>query len=258
MKPLQELDVSDVRVILFDVDDTLTTQGKLTAQAYGALETLQHAGLHTVAVSGRAAGFCDYAARMWPVDAVIGENGGFCYRFADGEMHREYRESAAVRAQNRKRFGAIAQAIVAAVPGCILASDEQYRKTDFAIDYAEEVAALPFETAERIAELMRRQGLHTAISSIHVHGWFGNYDKLVTSRYLLSRHFRMSTGQELTSALYVGDSPNDAPMFGYFPKSVGVANVRRYAGRMPAEPQYVTNASYGAGFAELVAYLLRR
>ncbi|MBV9190991.1 MAG: HAD-IIB family hydrolase [Betaproteobacteria bacterium] len=254
MKPLQELDTSGVRVVLFDVDDTLTTQGKLTAEAYGALEKLQRASFRTVAVSGRAAAFCDYAARMWPVDAVIGENGGFCYRFADGEMHREYRESPEVRAENRKRFGAIAQAIVAAVPGCILASDEHYRKTDFAIDYAEEVA-LPFESAERIAELMRREGLHTAISSIHVHGWFGNYDKLVTSRDLLARHFQLDGIQ---SALYVGDSPNDAPMFGFFPKSVGVANVRRFVGRLPAEPKYVTQASYGAGFAELVAYLLRR
>ena len=255
MKPLQELDTSGVRVVLFDVDDTLTTQGKLTAEAYGALETLQRAGLRTVAVSGRAAGFCDYAARMWPVDAVIGENGGFCYRFADGEMHREYRESPEVRAHNRKRFGAIAQAIVAAVPGCILASDEHYRETDFAIDYAEEVPALPFEAAEWIAELMRREGLRTAISSIHVHGWFGNYDKLITSRDLLARHLRMD---DVQSALYIGDSPNDAPMFGFFPKSVGVANVRRYAGRMPAEPKYVTHASYGAGFAELVSHILRR
>ncbi len=258
MKPLQELDASGVRLLLFDVDDTLTTQGKLTAEAYGALETLQRAGLRTVAVSGRAAGFCDYAARMWPVDAVVGENGGLCYRFAAGTVHREYRETPEVRARNRERFAAIGRAIVAAVPGCAVASDERYRETDFAIDYAEEVAALPLEVAERIAELMRREGLHIAISSIHVHGWFGNYDKLVTVRDLLGRHFAMDAGGELTSALFVGDSPNDASMFAFFPKSVGVANVRRFAGRMAAEPKYVTHASYGAGFVELAAHILRR
>jgi HAD superfamily hydrolase (TIGR01484 family) len=258
LKPLQDLDASGVRVLLFDVDDTLTTQGKLTAEAYGALETLQRAGLRTVAVSGRAAGFCDYAARMWPVDAVIGENGGFCYRFAGGKLQREYREAPEVRARNRERFAAIARAVIAAVPGCIVASDERYRETDFAIDYAEEVTALPIEAAQRIAGLMRHEGLHIAISSIHVHGWFGNYDKLVTARDLLARHFQIDAGQELRSALYVGDSPNDASMFAYFPKSVGVANVRRFAGLLAAEPKYVTHASYGAGFAELAAYLLRR
>jgi hypothetical protein len=47
-------------------------------------------------------------------------------------------------------------------------------------------------------------------------------------------------------------------MFAYFPKSVGVANVRRFAGLLAAEPKYVTHASYGAGFAELAAYILRR
>jgi len=258
LKPLQELDAGGVRVLLLDVDDTLTTQGKLTAEAYRALEAVQRAGLHTVAVSGRAAGFCEYAARMWPVDAVIGENGGFWYRFAEGKLHREYREPADVRARNRERFAGIARAIVAAVPGCVLAADERYRQTDFAIDYAEDVEPLPFEAAQRIAELMRREGLRIAISSIHVHGWFGAYDKLITARDLLARHFQMAAGQELAAALYVGDSPNDESMFAYFPKSVGVANVRRFAGRLAAEPKYVTHASYGAGFAELVAHILRR
>lgn len=255
MKPLEELDASGVRVLLFDVDDTLTTHGKMTAEAFAALEAVQRSGLRTVAVSGRAAGFCEYAARMWPVDAVIGENGGFCYRHAEGRIHREYRETPEVRTRNRQRFAAIAEAIVAAVPGCVLAADERYRQTDFAIDYAEEVAALSFEAAERIAELMRREGLRSAISSIHVHGWFGDYDKLITARDLLARHFQLDGVQ---SALYVGDSPNDASMFGYFPKSVGVANVQRFAGRLAAEPKFVTRASYGAGFAELAAHLLRR
>lgn len=255
MKPLEELDASGVRVLLFDVDDTLTTHGKMTAEAFAALEAVQRSGLRTVAVSGRAAGFCEYAARMWPVDAVIGENGGFCYRHAEGRIHREYRETPEVRTRNRQRFAAIAEAIVAAVPGCVLAADERYRQTDFAIDYAEEVAALSFEAAERIAELMRREGLRSAISSIHVHGWFGDYDKLITARDLLARHFQLDGVQ---SALYVGDSPNDASMFGYFPKSVGVANVQRFAGRLTAEPKFVTRASYGAGFAELAAHLLRR
>ena len=258
MKPLRELDASGVRVLLFDVDDTLTTEGKLTAQAYGALEAVQRAGLRTVAVSGRAAGFCEYAARMWPVDAVIGENGGFWYRVVEGKLHREYRETPEVRARNRERFRAIARTIVAAVPGCVLAADERYRQTDFAIDYAEDVEPLPLEGAGQIAELMRREGLRIAISSIHVHGWFGAYDKLITARDLLGRHFQMDAGQELTAAVFVGDSPNDASMFGYFPKSVGVANVRRFAGRLAAEPKYVTQASYGAGFAELAHYVLSR
>ena len=251
MRPLEEFDSRGVRAVLFDVDDTLTTQGKLTAEAYGALEMLHRAGFRTVAVSGRAAGFCEYAARMWPVDAVVGENGGFWFRLVEGRLEHEYRETADVRARNRERYAAISRAIVAAVPGCAAASDERYRETDFTIDYAEQVPTLSSEAVERIAGLMRREGLHVAVSSIHIHGWFGDYDKQVTSCALLARHFRVDPA----SALFVGDSPNDATMFAFFPKSVGVANVRRYA--LNAEPKYVTRASYGAGFAELVAHLLR-
>jgi len=43
---------------------------------------------------------------------------------------------------------------------------------------------------------------------------------------------------------------------GFFEKSVGVANVRRFAGRLGAEPKYVTRKSAGAGFAELAERLL--
>ena len=251
MKPLADLDARGVRVVLFDVDDTLTTQGKLTAEAYGALEALQRADLRTVAVSGRAAGFCEYAARMWPVDAVVGENGRFWFRSVGGKLEREYREAVDVRARNRERYAAVSRAIVAAVPGCAVASDERYRETDFTIDYAEEVPTLPSEAVERIAGLMRREGLHVAISSIHIHGWFGDYDKQITSCALLARHFELGS----SAALFVGDSPNDASMFAHFDKSVGVANVRRF--KMTSQPKFVTQASEGAGFVELVAHLLR-
>ena len=253
MKPLAELDARGVRVVLFDVDDTLTTHGKLTAEAYGALEALRRAGLRSVAVTGRAAGFCEYAARMWPVDAVVGENGGFWFRSIGGRVEREYREAAEVRARNRARYAAISQAILAAVPGCAIASDERFRETDFTIDYAEEVPTLPPDAVQRIADLMRRESLHVAISSIHIHGWFGDYDKQITSSALLARHLAL----DAASAVFVGDSPNDASMFAAFPKCVGVANVRNYAGRMTAEPRYVTQAAFGAGFAELIAHLLQ-
>src|SRR6267142_7133557 len=75
VKALAELDARAVRAVLFDIDDTLTTAGKLTAPAYAALERLHAAGKRTVAVTGRPAGWCDHIARMWPVDAVVGEIG---------------------------------------------------------------------------------------------------------------------------------------------------------------------------------------
>jgi hypothetical protein len=45
-------------------------------------------------------------------------------------------------------------------------------------------------------------------------------------------------------------------MFAYFPHSIGVANVREFSGRLAHEPRYVTSAASGAGFCELVDFLL--
>ena len=44
MKPLAQLDARAIDALLFDIDETLTTEGKLTAQAYAALEKLQRGG----------------------------------------------------------------------------------------------------------------------------------------------------------------------------------------------------------------------
>jgi HAD superfamily hydrolase (TIGR01484 family) len=257
LRPLAELDGQDVHAVLFDIDETLTSAGKLTAHAYAALERLHAAGKRSIAVTGRPAGWCDHIARMWPVDAVVGENGALYFLFTAGRLEKHYRESPEVRARNRERLAEVARTILAEVPGVALASDQAYRETDLAIDYCEDVPPLPLEAAERVADLMRQAGMHAKLSSIHVNGWFGQYDKLAMTRQLFREQFAIDLDAARAEVVYIGDSPNDAPMFDYFPKSVGVANIRRFAGALPAAPKYVASASSGAGFAEVIAHLLR-
>jgi HAD superfamily hydrolase (TIGR01484 family) len=258
MRPLAELDARGVRAVLLDIDDTLTTDGKLTATAYAALERLQRAGLRVVPVTGRPAGWCDHIARMWPVDAVVGENGAF-YFFYDGKrLHKRFQDGSEARAAKRGRLDAIAAQILAAVPGCALASDQPYRETDLAIDYCEDVPPLPLEAAQRIAELMRQAGLSAKVSSIHVNGWFGDYDKLATTRRLFAERFALDVPAAPRGVVFAGDSPNDAPMFAFFDHSVGVANVRRFDKLLADKPKYVTRAASGAGFAELADHLLAK
>jgi len=257
MKPLAELDARSVRALLFDIDDTLTTAGKLTAQAYDALERLQRAGKIMVPVTGRPAGWCDHIARLWPVDAVVGENGAFYFFFAGGRLQKRFQDDADTRREKRARLEAVAHRILAAVPGCALAADQNYRETDLAVDYCEDVPPLPLEAAERIALLMHEAGLNAKISSIHVNGWFGEYDKLATSRVLLAERFGMDLAKSRREIVFAGDSPNDAPMFAFFDRSVGVANVRRFKDLLADEPKYVTRAAAGAGFAELAEHLLQ-
>ncbi|HWM44302.1 MAG TPA: HAD-IIB family hydrolase [Burkholderiales bacterium] len=257
MRPLAELDANGVRAVLLDIDETLTTDGKLTALAYSALERLKRAGRRVVPVTGRPAGWCDHIARMWPVDAVVGENGAFYFFYSGNRLHKRFHDTSDARREKRARLDAIAAQILAEVPGCALASDQPYRETDLAIDYCEDVPPLPLEEAQRIAGLMRKAGLTAKVSSIHVNGWFGEYDKLTTTRRLFAERFGLDLDGANREVVFAGDSPNDAPMFAFFQNSVGVANVRRFEEILSDPPKYVTRAASGAGFAELADHLLR-
>lgn len=261
MKPLAEMPIDvrrAVRGVFFDIDNTLTTDGHLTAQAYTALERLHERKLVVVPITGRPAGWCDHIARMWPVDAVVGENGAFYFRYDHRArtMHKRFLLSAAERAANRKRLEALRDRILAEVSGTAPASDQLYREADLAIDYCEDVKPLPPAAVERIVALFHEAGATAKVSSIHVNGWFGSYDKLTMNRILMREAFSIDLDAEKGKFLFVGDSPNDAPMFAYFPHAVGVANIRDFAGRMETEPTYVTTARCGTGFAEVVKLLV--
>jgi HAD superfamily hydrolase (TIGR01484 family) len=257
VKPLRKLDSSAVTTVLVDIDDTLTTEGRLTAGAYAALEALHRAGKRVIPVTGRPAGWCDHIARLWPVDAVVGENGAFYFFMAEGRLQRRYQDGEVERAAKRERLKRISQEILAAVPGCAAAADQAWRETDLAIDYCEDVPRLPLEAAERIVALMRAAGLTAKLSSIHVNGWFGDYDKLAMARRLFAERFGLDLNAANASVVFAGDSPNDAPMFEFFEKSVGVANVRRFESIAFQRPKFVTTAESAAGFEELAKHLLK-
>jgi HAD superfamily hydrolase (TIGR01484 family) len=261
MRPLTDMPEATrvaIRGVLTDIDDTLSTHGRLKAEAYAALERLRAAGKWVIPVTGRPAGWCDHIARMWPVDAVVGENGALYMRHDDVRrvLVKRFASGEAERAAHRAKLAAIAQKVLLAVPGAALASDQAYRETDLAIDFCEDVAPLPRAAVERIVALMEAEGLTVKVSSIHVNGWFGTYDKLAMTRTLASEVFGVDLDALRERFVFAGDSPNDAPMFGYFPNSVGVANVRACLDRIAPPPSYVTYAEAGAGFVELADFLL--
>lgn len=261
MQPLDAIPVAalkTMRGVITDVDDTLTTRGILTAQAYGALETLKKFSFLIIPVTGRPAGWCDQMARTWPVDAVIGEGGAFYMRRErrTGKFVQRFVVGDEQRRRDRERWTAIADKVLQAVPGARVAHGQQYHEADLAIDHAEDVFPLSPAEVARIVAIMQAEGMTASASSIHVNGWFGAYDKLSTTKLLLREVFDCDLDAEREHFLYIGDSPNDAAMFDYFAYSVGVANVRDFADRMKIWPKYVTRESYGAGFAELAARLM--
>ena len=261
MKPLAALPaeiVKGIRGVFCDIDDTLTSEGKLSARAYAALERLHAKGRLVIPITGRPAGWCDHIARMWPVDAVVGENGAF-YFYYDGarkKLVQRFLLDAAARAANRERMIAVRERILREVPGCALASDQLYRAADLAIDYCEDVPRLPLAEVDRIVALMRAAGMSAKISSIHVNGWFGDYDKLGMTRTLMQERYGVDLERDQAGYLFVGDSPNDAPMFGFFSNSVGVANVADFGARLAHAPAYVTSRRSGDGFVEVAELLL--
>ncbi|MDH5286336.1 MAG: HAD-IIB family hydrolase [Betaproteobacteria bacterium] len=259
MRALAEMPRGDVAGVLCDIDDTLTTDGRLTPQAYAALGRLRDAGKIVVPITGRPAGWCDHIARMWPVTGVVGENGAFWMRYDEGarKLVRRFLVPDAERAAQRARLDAIAQRILREVPGCALASDQRYREADVAIDFREDVAPLPREAIDRIVALMEAEGMTARVSSIHVNGWFGRYDKLGMTRTFLAEACGVDLDAEAPRFVFAGDSPNDAPMFAFFPRSVGVANVRDQIDRIATPPAFVTRERAGAGFVELASHLLR-
>jgi len=243
--------------IFSDIDDTLSTRGKLTAEAYEALWRLREGGLQVFIVTGRPAGWCDHIGRFWPVDAVIGENGGFYFHDDGQKLCRRFIYESQQREQFRERLEILRERILREVPGTAVASDQPYREYDLAIDFCEDVAALEREDVLRVKQIFEQAGAHAKISSIHVNGWYGDFDKLSTARLCLQELYGVDLERQRGRYLFCGDSPNDEPMFEFFPVSVGVANVRPFLDLMRHRPAYVTENACGKGFVELVDALLQ-
>lgn len=237
--------------VFTDIDDTLSLRGQIPAVAYTAIERATRAGISVVLVTGRPAGWCDHLARMWPVAAVVGENGALAFATKGDRMRRIY---APRRPDAPALLEQIRDEVLERVPGCKISADQPYREYDLAVDIAEEVDPLDDEAIDQIVEVFERYGATAKVSSIHVNGYFGDFDKLS----MCKRCSVEILGRTLDPdrAIYVGDSPNDEPMFGHFPHGVGVANVRHMAHRMESLPTYVTAAEGGEGFAELIQLVL--
>ena len=260
-RPLAEWPVparTGIAGVFTDIDDTLTAGGRIPAAVFGAMERLRDAGLLIVPVTGRPAGWCDLIARTWPVDAVVGENGALAFRY-DGtarRMTRLYSDAAPERARKRQRLERVRDEILALVPGAGVSADQSFRETDLAIDFAEDVPRLDDTAIERVVAIFEKHGATARVSSIHVNGWFGDYSKLSMTRRMMSEFFRLDLDAAKSAYVFIGDSPNDAPMFDYFPAAVGVANLRDLEHRCPSLPGWITDAPRSSGFVELAEAIL--
>jgi len=247
-----------IRGILFDIDDTFTHEGSMVPAAFQALWDLHDAGLITVPLTGRPAGWCDHFARMWPVDGIVGENGAFYYYYdrKAGKLRQRYIFTPEQIADKRAELAAIKDEMLRRVPAAGVASDQPFRLFDLAIDFREDVKPLSEAEIDEICRVFAEHGATYKISSIHVNGWFGDYNKLSTAKLFLKERFSLQWEVASKTMLFAGDSPNDEPMFEALELSVGVANVKNFSHKMKHLPKYVTGKSGGHGFAEMARIIL--
>ena len=245
----------EVRGILTDIDDTLSTEGSIPLGVVAALAALREAGVPVIAVTGRPMGWSRPIADEMPVAAVMAENGAVAlFRDAAG-LQIEYVDPEPIRAANAVRLRAVAARVVAEVPGATLARDSAGRVTDIAVDHSEFVRLDPARIAA-VAALMRSEGMSATISSIHINGWFGAHTKLSGAAWIVRRLFGRDLDAERERWLYVGDSSNDELMFASFALSVGVANLVDFTEQLRQWPAFITCHERGRGFIEVAEAVL--
>ena len=241
--------------VLTDIDDTLTTEAAITADALVALQRLRDTGIRVIAITGRPMGWGEPFARDWPVDAIVAENGAVALFRQGDALTVEYAQDQPTRVANAGRLKEVAARVLRDVPGSRLAQDSAGRVTDIAVDHSE-FAQLSQAQVEHVVAVMRAEGMNATVSSIHVNGWFGEHTKLSGAQWIVQRLFGRSLEAERGRWVYVGDSTNDQLMFGHFALSVGVANLMAFADRLSVWPAYLTERARGAGFAEVAQRLL--
>jgi len=279
MKPLAQWPLAERRQIsgvLTDIDDTLTTCGVITPDALAALADLRAAGLKVIPVTGRHIGWCERLAQgdsaqgvaPLPLDALLAENGALALvpkiinknalqpNDSKGlKLSKLYQQSAHERASNTARMQQAAQRVLREVPQARLAQDLGGRETDVAFDYNEHHHLTP-DQVQQVLAILRDEGMHTSVSSIHIHGCYGDFNKWQGACWLVRQLYGRDLADELTNWVFVGDSGNDQPMFAHMRHSVGVANIRHFETRLTHLPRYITTAERGAGFAEVARAIL--
>lgn len=237
--------------LLFDLDDTLLDHGRLEQRAYAALHELARAGFSLIAVTGRPARYGELFAGLWPVDAVITENGAMAFRRDQGRVVRIDTATLEERRERSERLTDLVSAARAALPELVPADDTWGRLSDFAFDIGEYQRA-PESLVREAMEFAQARGARTTRSSVHLHFTFDQHDKASGVLAYLS-----ALGEDPTRArhryVYVGDSTNDAPCFSAFVTTVAVQNL---AGVFSLLPRYLASGARSQGFCELAQHLL--
>ena len=252
---LRDGEASSIQFLLTDVDDTITTNGRLRPEALTALYQLEEAGIRTICVTGGSAGWADTYIRQWPIEAVVSESGAVSLHREAGAI-KKFVHPSIVKEGYSDRVSQMVSLVLETVKGAKLSSDQFARIYDVAFDHGSEPPYLAKEDIERVQAICHEMGAGTAVSSIHINAWFGSFDKYRGTTAFFSYVLGIEEQAMLASSCYCGDAPNDQVMFSQFPLSFGVGNILKHKASMTSLPAYCAQAEGGEGFAEIVRAIL--
>lgn len=236
------------KIIVSDVDDTITKNGKLHPAALKALWDLKNSGRTIILVTGGSVGWADAYLRQWPVDAVITESGAVMICLSkEGEVIHVTNPAINRDAVLKKRAE-----LLKVTSGLKFSSDQPARVFDVAYD-KKKMDPMEVKVLKNTLSIM---GANYAESSIHINAWFGDYDKKKAVKHFFQGPLEMKEDYYLEHSLYLGDSFNDQPLFGYIPTSIGMHTVQDQREKFDILPTYITEGGPGDGFCEVTKALV--
>jgi len=242
--------VKQASVIASDIDDTITTDGVITAETMQRMQSLAQSGRHVILVTGRSAGWGAGLAQYLPgVRAVVAENGAVLLRREGTEVTAQLLDPDPVQIDSVE---ACLERVLGEFPEAVAGKDNFGRLTDRTIEVRDTIDPV------RVAAIAAAMGCRHTYSTVHHHLTMSSLDKrlgLLKALTILGLDARDPKETVIT----VGDSVNDAALFtpGAFSATCGVREILAKLDLLQdATPEYVTLSGQGRGFNELVDMLL--
>ncbi len=243
---LSDEEKAAVEIVVSDVDDTITKNGKLYPNAFRALWKLKRMGKMIVLLTGGSAGWADAYIRQWPVDAVIAEGGALILAHGKGG-DVVYRNNPMVDVQYQHKK----DSLLKLTAGLRLSTDQYARIFDIAYDKKH----LRAHEIRTLKGMIKAAGGHWSESSIHINVGFGSYGKRSSLLYFMESLYDIDSDRLTGHGVYLGDSLNDEDMFSFMPLSIGMHSVEDMRSRFTSLPRYITAGYGGDGFSEFVSSL---
>jgi hydroxymethylpyrimidine pyrophosphatase-like HAD family hydrolase len=239
-----------IRVLAADVDDTITTGGKIPSETIACLEALGRAGVVVALVTGRPAGWAQALAGYLPgVRVAVAENG--LVAFGDDGQRTDLGPQRGPEFPARLTENSVR---VRQAYGLSATADDAFRLFERAFARPPSFDRVALAASGRLVD----PDFEVIASSIHIHvrpaGW-GKAHGLLAA---LEPIDPVAAAAPDDLVLFVGDSSNDRPLFSRLRRtSIGVRNVGRFVEELGEDrPAFVTQAEAAQGFAEVTAALL--